>query len=127
MTYQGSGGTRGSKEAPGGLRGVNNTPGAKKSIKQQNYDSKPWCKVPKVCLDPKGMVFTHFSGIWGHLDGLQQGFLVKKPNAGNQGFGKILLPPFPQDTWMTNGGVSEFSRSFEMLITTGKLPKRNFL
>ena len=27
-----------------------------------------WFKTPKVCPDPKGMVFTHFWGIWGHLD-----------------------------------------------------------
>ena len=45
--------------APGGVRGVQATPGAKK-IKQQNAGPKSWFKVPKVCPDPKGMVFTHF-------------------------------------------------------------------
>ena len=42
-------------------------------------------KVPKVCPDPKGMVFIHFYGIWGHLDGLQQRYLVKKPKVENLG------------------------------------------
>ena len=31
----------------------------KRVIKQQNNDPKPWFKVPKVCPDPKRMVFTH--------------------------------------------------------------------
>ena len=31
----------------------------KRVIKQQNNDPKPWFKVPKVCPDPKGVIFTH--------------------------------------------------------------------
>ena len=31
-----------------------------KVIKQQNNGPKPWFKVPKVCPDPKGVVFTNF-------------------------------------------------------------------
>ena len=54
---------------PGGTR-LLLTP--KRVIKQQNNGPKPWFKVPKVCPDPKGMVFIHFYGIWGHLYGLQQ-------------------------------------------------------
>ena len=55
--------------APGGPEGRQGTPGApggswlplapKRVIKQLNNDPKPWFKVPKVCPDPKGMVFTH--------------------------------------------------------------------
>ena len=45
--------------APGGARGVHYTPLVKKSEKQQNNGPKPWFKVPKVCPDPKGVVFTH--------------------------------------------------------------------
>ena len=59
---------------PGGPGGHQGAPGAtrllptpKWVIKQQNNGSKPWLKVPKVCPDPKGMVFIQFWGIWGHL------------------------------------------------------------
>ena len=72
MTYQESwghqgvqGGARGHQWAPGGSR---LPPAPKREIKQQNNGPKSWFKVPKVCPDPKGMVFTHFWGIWGHLD-----------------------------------------------------------
>ena len=42
------------------IQGVMGAPGGpKRVIKQQNNDPKPWFKVPKVCPDPKGMVFTH--------------------------------------------------------------------
>ena len=64
MTYQGSwghqgvqGGARGHQGAPGGSR---LPPAPKREIKQQNNGPKSWFKVPKVCPDPKGMVFTHF-------------------------------------------------------------------
>ena len=53
--------------APGGPGGCQGAPGEsslppapKTVIKQQNNGPKPWFKVPKVCPDPKGMVFTHF-------------------------------------------------------------------
>ena len=70
-------GVRGAPGGPGGARGSRLPPTPKRVIKQQNNDPKPWFKVPKVCCDPKGMVFTHFGGIWGHLDALQQRYLVK--------------------------------------------------
>ena len=75
-------GVRGAPGGPGGgcqgaLGGSRLPPAPKRVIKQQNNDPKPWFKVPKVCCDPKGMVFTHFGGIWGHLDALQQRYLVK--------------------------------------------------
>ena len=81
---RGHGGTRGSRGAPGGTRGHQGAPGGswlpltpKRVIKQQNNDPKPWFKVPKVCPDPKGMIFTHLWGIWGHLCALKQRYLVK--------------------------------------------------
>ena len=97
MTYQGSwghqgvqGGARGHQGAPGGSR----LPLApKRVVKQQNNGPKPWFKVPKVCPDPKGMVFTHFWGIWGHLGALKQWYLVKMPICQKPGFGKIYLDP----------------------------------
>ena len=62
MTYQGSWGHQG---VQGGARGHQGAPGGswlplapKRVIKQQNNDPKPWFKVPKVCPDPKGVVFT---------------------------------------------------------------------
>ena len=68
----------GVRGAPGGPVGPQGVPGGsrlppapKRVIKQPNNDPKPWFKVPKVCCAPKGMVFTHFWGIWGHLDALQ--------------------------------------------------------
>ena len=63
------GGARGHQGAPGESR---LPPAPKRVIKQQNNGPKPWFKVPKVCPDPKGMVFTHLWGIWGHLDSLKQ-------------------------------------------------------
>ena len=81
MTYQGSwghqgvqGGTWGHQGVPGGSR---IPPAPKRVIKQQNNDPKPWFKVPKVCPDPKGVVFTHLWGIWGHLGALKQWYLLK--------------------------------------------------
>ena len=53
------GGPGGAQGAPGGARGVQDTPGAKKSDKIAKNDPKPWFKVPKVCPDLKGMVFTY--------------------------------------------------------------------
>ena len=53
--------------APGGAGGRQGAPwgsslppAPKREIKQQNNGPKSWFKVPKVCPDPKGMVFTHF-------------------------------------------------------------------
>ena len=51
------GGRQGAQGAPGGSR---LPPAPKREIKQQNNGPKSWFKVPKVCPDPKGMVFTHF-------------------------------------------------------------------
>ena len=51
------GGPGGRQGAPGGSR---LPPAPKREIKQQNNGPKSWFKVPKVCPDPKGMVFTHF-------------------------------------------------------------------
>ena len=91
MTYQGSWGHQGIQGAPGarhqGVPGGSRIPPApKRVIKQQNNDHKPWFEVPKVCPDPKGMVFTHFWGIWGHLDGLQQRYKVKTSICQKTGF-----------------------------------------
>ena len=70
MIYQRSGGLQG---VQGGVRRHQGAPGASRLlpmpkwvIKQQNNGSKPWLKVPQVCPDPKGMVYTHFWSIWGH-------------------------------------------------------------
>ena len=50
--------------APGGPGGRHGAPGGsrlpptpKREIKQQNNGPKSWFKVPKVCPDPKGVVF----------------------------------------------------------------------
>ena len=90
MTYQGSwghqgvqGGARGHQGATGGSR---LPPVPKRVIKQQNNGPKPWFKVPKVCPDPKRMVFTHLWGIWGHLGALKQRYLVKMTICQNPGF-----------------------------------------
>ena len=37
----------------------------------------PKIKAPKVCPDPKGMVFIHFRGICGHLGAVKQCYIVK--------------------------------------------------
>ena len=78
---RGHGGSRGSRGAPAGTRGCPGgsriPPAPKRVIKQQNNDPKPWFKVPKVCPDPKGMVFTHLWGIWDHLGALKQWYLLK--------------------------------------------------
>ena len=101
-------GQRGSRGVRGGVRGHQGVLGAtrllptpKWVIKQQNNGSKPWFKVPKVCSDPKGMVFIHFWGIWGHLDALQQRYLVKTPICGYQQFLDISLCLF-QPTKLLN-------------------------
>ena len=57
-------GVRGVPGGPGGRQGApwatRLLPTPKLVIKQQNSGSKPWLKVPKVCPDPKGIVFVHF-------------------------------------------------------------------
>ena len=60
------GGPGGRQGVQGGARGPQGVPGGsglplapKRVIKQQNNDSKLWFKVPKVCPDPRGVVFTH--------------------------------------------------------------------
>ena len=68
------GGPGGRKGAPGGSR----LPSApERVIKQQNNGPKPWFKAPKVCPDPKEMVFIHFWGIWGHLGAVKQCNILK--------------------------------------------------
>ena len=67
-------GARGHQGAPGGSR----LPSApERVIKQQNNGPKPWFKAPKVCPDPKEMVFIHFWGIWGHLGAVKQCNILK--------------------------------------------------
>ena len=97
---RGQGGSRGSRHqgVPGATRLL---PTPKWVIKQQNNGSKPWLKVPKVCPDPKGMVSIHFWGIWGHLDTLQQCYLVKTPICGYHRFLDILLCT----SWPPGGAV----------------------
>ena len=98
---RGQGGIRGSRGATGGSR---QSPATKRVIKQQNNDPKPWFKVPKVCCDPKGMVFTHFWGIWGHLEALQQRYLLKTPICQKPGLRKIFIQSFPQPNFTIGWG-----------------------
>ena len=103
MTYKGSWGHQGS---PGGSW----LPLApKRVIKQQNNDPKTWFKVPKVCPDPKGMVFTHLWGIWGHLGALKQLYLVKMPICKKMDFWDKFIQWFPQTTRCIFLMVSQFS------------------
>ena len=101
---RGHGGTRGSRGAPGGTRGCPGgsriPPAPKRVIKQQNNDPKPWFKVPKVCPDPKGVVFTHLWGIWGHLGALKQRYLVKKPICEKPGFWKKIILTLYTECWV---------------------------
>ena len=98
------GGARGHQGAPGGSR----LPLApKRVVKQQNNGPKPWFKVPKVCPDPKGMVFTHFWDIWGHLGALKQSYLVKLQYHQKRLFKKKIVwqlrrPPGANFDWFHN-------------------------
>ena len=103
---RGQGGTRGPRGAPGGSR-LPTAP--KRVIKQQNNDPKPWFKVPKVCCDPKRMVFTHFWGIWGHLDALKQRYLMKTPICQKPCLTKKIIWRFTQPTWCKILKFSQFS------------------
>ena len=93
-------GVRGAPGGPGGPQGAPGgsrlPPAPKREINQQNNDPKPWFKVPKVCCDPKGVVFTQNCGIWGHLDALQQQYIVKTPIRQKPGLRKIFIQSFPQ-------------------------------
>ena len=73
MAQDGISGVLGAPRGPGGTRVSRGVPGHKGAlmgsglplvpesvIKQQNDGHVPWLKVPKVCPDPKGMVFIHF-------------------------------------------------------------------
>ena len=127
MTYQGSwghqgvqGGARGHQGAPGGSR---LPPAPKREIKQQNNGPKSWFKVPKVCPDPKGMVFTHFWGIWGHLDGLKQPYLVKTPICQKPSFRKKMILPLTQTTGCNFRNIRQFSIKANILGPYGKLSK----
>ena len=72
----GPGGVQGrGHQGTSGGSGVPPTP--KRVIKQQNNGPKPWFKAPKVCPDPKEMVFIHFWGIWGHLGAVKQCNILK--------------------------------------------------
>ena len=115
---------RGHQGAPEGSRVP---PAPKRVIKQQNNGPKPWFKVPKVCPDPKGMVFTHFWGIWGHLDALKQPYLVKKPICQKPGFRKKIIHSFPQTTRCNFLMVSQFSIPPKVPTRYGKLPKNLIL
>jgi len=88
-------GVRGAPGGPGGPQGAPGgsrlPPAPKRVIKQQNNDPKPWFKVPKVCCDPKGVVFTQNCGIWGHLDALQQQYIVKTPILQKPGLRKSFI------------------------------------
>ena len=131
MTYQGSWGHQG---VQGGARGHQGAPGGswlplapKRVIKQQNNDPKPWFKVPKVCPDPKGMVFTHLWGIWGHLGALKQLYLVKMPICQKTDFWDKFIQGFPQTTRCIFLMVSQFSTPLKVPTRCGKLPKNLIL
>ena len=131
MTYQGSwghqgvqGGARGHQGAPGGSR---LPPAPKREIKQQNNGPKSWFKVPKVCPDPKGMVFTHFWGIWGDLDGLKQPYLVKMPICQKPSFREKMILPLTQTTGCNFWMVSQFSTTPKVPRVCGKLPKKTIM
>ena len=131
MIYQGSGGHQGfqwgarmHQGVPGGSR----LPLApKRVIKQQNNDPKPWFKVPKVCPDPKEVVFTHLWGIWGHLGALKQWCLVKMPICQKPDFRKKIIQSLPQTTRCNFSKVSQFSIDPNIPRVYGKLPKKTFL
>ena len=120
----GPGGRQGYQGAPGGSR---LPPAPKRVIKQQNNGPKPWFKVPKVCPDPKGMVFTHLWGIWGHLDALKQPYIVKMPICQKTGFRKKFIQSVPQTTRCNFLMVSQFSRDPDITRVSGKLPKNLIL
>ena len=80
-----------------------------------------------MCPDPKGMVFIHFYGIWGHLDGLQQRYLVKKPKVENLGLGSFWITGLPQTKRCRNLGVLKFSIYPDMSGGYGKLPKNQVI
>ena len=125
MTYQGSWGHQG---VQGGARGHQGAPGGswlplapKRVIKQQNNDPKPWFKVPKVCPDPKGMVFTHFWDIWGHLGALKQSYLVKLQYHQKRLFKKKNSLTITQTTRCKFWLVSQFSNNHGYVMVIGKL------
>ena len=115
---RGQGATRGSRGAPGGWRLL---PAPKRVIKQQNNGPKPWFKVPKVCPDLKGMVFTHLWCIWGHLGALKQHYLVKLQYHQKPHFRKKNSLTITQTTRCKFWLVSQFSRDYEYVKVSGKL------
>ena len=117
MTPGGPGGRQG---APGGSR---LPPAPKRVIKQLNNDSNPWFKVPKVRPDPKGMAFTHFWCIWGHLDALQQRYLVKTQYCQKPGSRKKFILRFTQPTWCNISKFLQFSTPRGIPRRCGKLRK----
>ena len=69
------------------------------------------------------MVFIHFYGIWGHLDGLQQRYLVKTPKVENLGLGSFWITGLPQTKQCKNIWVLDFSKHPDMSGGYGKMPK----
>ena len=131
MTYQGSGGHQG---VQGGARGHQGAPGGsrlpsapERVIKQQNNGPKPWFKAPKVCPDPKEMVFIHFWGIWGHLGAVKQCYIVKWQYCQKPGFKKSFIQSLPQTTGCNFLVVLQFSRDLDIPRVSGKLPKNTIL
>ena len=129
MTYQRSGGHQGVR---GGARGHQGAPegsmvppAPKRVIKQQNNGPKPWFKVPKVCPDPKGMVLIHFWCIWGHLDALQQRYLVKTQYCQKPGSRKKFIRRLPQTTGCNLIKFWQFSTHPKVPRVCGKLQKLN--
>ena len=122
---RGHGGTRWCRGAPGGTRGRQGgsrlPPAPKKEIKQQNNGPKSWFKVPKVCPDPKGMVFTHFWDIWGHLGALKQSYLVKLQYHQKRLFKKKNSLTITQTTRCKFWLVSQFSNNHGYVMVIGKL------
>ena len=80
-----------------------------------------------MCPDPKGMVFIHFYGIWGHLDGLQQRYLVKKPKVENLGLVNFWITGLPQTKRCKNLWVLDFSIHPDISGGYGKMPKNQVI
>ena len=121
---RGQGGTRGSRGVPGRSR----LPlAAKWVIKTAKNGPKPWFKVSKVYPDPKRMVLIHFWGILGHLDALQQRYLVKMSICQKNRFHVKKDYPLTQVKRCNFLNFSDFSQVKNMLDYLGKLSKTTFL
>ena len=69
------------------------------------------------------MVFVHFYGIWGHLDGLQQRYLVKKPKVENLGLVNFWFTGFHRPNGAKIWGFWIFQIPPDMSGVYGKMPK----